>query len=81
MTEKKTTKVNKVSAKKITVANKPKAKVIAQKEEVFPAIDAANIIGLSDFDFLTIKKVKKIDNGTLISISDMQKYYDEIIRR
>lgn len=76
MTEKK--KTTKKAAPKMAIAPKVKAKV-AVKEDVYPAISVAKIIGLSDFDFLTIKNQKKINDGTLLSIAQMQEYYDEII--
>ena len=76
MTEKK--KTTKKAAPKIAITPKVKAKVAA-KEDVYPAISVAKIIGLSDFDFLTIKNQKKINDGTLLSIAQMQEYYEEII--
>lgn len=76
MTEKK--KTTKKAAPKIAITPKVKAKV-AVKEDVYPAISVAKIIGLSDFDFLTIKNQKNINDGTLLTIAQMQEYYDEII--
>lgn len=88
MTEKKktaktTTNVaNKAKAKPATTISKkeePKEEIVMKKESLFPAVEAANIIGLSGFDFHMIKKAKKIDNGKLISLSKMQEYYKEVI--
>lgn len=76
MTEKK--KTTKKAAPKMAITPKVKAKV-AVKEDVYPAISVAKIIGLSDFDFLTIKNQKNINDGTLLTIAQMQEYYDEII--
>lgn len=78
MTEKK--KTTKKTVTKAIATPKVKAKApIAVKEDVYPAINVAKIIGLSDFDFLTIKNKKGINDGSLLSIAQMQEYYDEII--
>lgn len=86
MTEKKktaktTTNVaNKAKAKSATTISKePKEEIVMKKESLFPAVEAASIIGLSGFDFHMIKKAKKIDDGKLMSLSKMQEYYKEII--
>lgn len=77
MTEKK--KTTKKTTTRVTATPKVQAPVIAKKEEVYPAIDVAHIIGMSDFDFLIIKRQKGINDGTLLSITQMQEYYDESI--
>ena len=76
MTEKK--KTTKKAAPKIAITPKVKAKV-AVKEDVYPAISVAKIIGLSDFDFLTIKNQKKIKiNKEKCDNSNIDNYYAKI---
>lgn len=87
MTEKKktaktTTNVaNKAKAKSATTISKeePKEEIVMKKESLFPAVEAANIIGLSSFDFYMIKKAKKINDGKFVSLPKMQEYYKEVI--
>ena len=68
---------------KKTVAKKAQANVRAsapvQQVDVYPAIDIANIFGISDFAFYMIKEAKKINDGTLMTMSQFQKYYKEIV--
>ena len=76
MTEKKKT-IKKPT--KLSAAPKAKKPVVEKREDVYTAIDVARIIGLSKFDFFRIKQEKNIDDGSLVSISTMQKYYKEVI--
>lgn len=56
-----------------------KAPVAVQQEDVYPAISIANIFGISDFAFYMIKEAKGINDGTLLTTSQFQKYYKEIV--
>ena len=76
MTEKK--KTTKKATKRVVAAPKVQAPVVETKEDVFPAIEVAKIIGLSDFVFFRIKKQYNINDGTLVSISQMQEYFTQI---
>ena len=58
-----------------------KAKAPVLQEDVYPAINIANIFGLSDFAFYMIKEAKGINDGTLITMSEFEKYIKEVIRR
>lgn len=78
MTEKK--KTTKKTTARVVAAPKAQAPVIEHKEDVFPAIEVAEIIGLSDFDFLIVKNRKGINDGTLLSITTMQEYAQEVIK-
>lgn len=78
MTEKK--KTTKKTTARVAAAPKVQAPVIEHREDVFPAIEVAEIIGLSDFDFLTIKNKKGITDGTLLSITQMQEYIQKVIK-
>ena len=50
-----------------------------QQEDVYPAINIANIFGISDFAFYMIKEAKGIKDGTLLTTSQFQKYYKDIV--
>ena len=76
MTEKKK-ETKKTAAKKAQANTKALAPV--QQEDVYPAINIANIFGISDFAFYMIKEAKGIDDGTLMTMSQFQKYYKEIV--
>lgn len=77
--KKETKKAGLAKAKKVQTNNQAKAPVL--QEEVYPAINIANIYGLSDFAFYMIKSEKNINDGTLMTISEFEKYMKEVIRR
>ena len=56
-----------------------KAKAPVQKEEVYPAISIANIFGIPSFAFYMIKEAKNINDGTLLTMSEFQRYYNEVV--
>ena len=56
-----------------------KAPAPVQQEDVYPAINIANIFGISDFAFYMIKEAKGINDGTLLTASQFQKYYKDIV--
>lgn len=72
-TKKTVAKVNRVQAN--TQAAAP------VQEDVYPAINIANIYGLSEFAFFMIKDAKGINDGTLITMSEFERYVNEVIRR
>ena len=72
-TKKTVAKVNRVQAN--TQATAP------VQEDVYPAINIANIYGLSEFAFFMIKDAKGINDGTLITMSEFERYVNEVIRR
>lgn len=68
---------------KKTVAKRAKANTKApapvKQEDVYPAISIANIFGISDFAFYMIKEAKGINDGTLLTTDEFQKYYQEVV--
>lgn len=72
-TKKTVAKVNRVQANTQAVA--------PVQEDVYPAINIANIYGLSEFAFFMIKDAKGINDGTLITMSEFERYVNEVIRR
>ena len=89
MAEKKK-ETKKADAKKIvpTKAKAPvkaiantKANAPVKQEEVYPAINIANTYGIPSFDFYMVKEAKGINDDTLITISEFQRYLKEVIRR
>lgn len=72
MTEKKKEeKTKKAAAKKVVLPPKTKAKVLV-KEDVYPAIEIAKLLGISDYAFLMIKKAAGINDGTLLTITEFK---------
>lgn len=55
------------------------AKAPVQQEDVYPAINLAQMYGVSDFAFYMIKKAKNIDEGTLITMDAFKQYYNEVV--
>ena len=76
MVEKKDDSKIKKVVKKTTSQEAPKP-----VEQKYFAEDLANGMGISSYDFFLIKRVARIQNGTLITRSEMQKLYNKIIRR
>lgn len=62
--------------KKVTPA-KPAKKI----EQQYFAKDLADRMGVSSFDYLLIKRQNNIKDDTPVTASEMQKMYNEIIRR
>ena len=75
--EKKETKKTVVKPQKAQANTQAQAPVL--KEDVYPAINIANIFGISDFAFYMIKEAKGINDGTLLTMNQFQKYYEEIV--
>ena len=73
--------VSKVPKKVNKVQANTQAKAPVLQEDVYPAINIANIYGLSDFAFYMIKDAKGIDDNTLITMSQFERYVKEVIRR
>lgn len=57
------------------------AKAQVKKEDVYPAIQIAQTFGIPDFAFYMIKEAKKINDGSLMTVSQFQKYYNEVVGR
>lgn len=73
---------NKIVSKKNTkVQSNTQSSAPVFKEDVYPAINIANIYGLSDFAFYMIKNEKNINDGTLMTMSEFERYMKEVIRR
>jgi len=75
MAEKKK-EIKKIEKKAITA---PKALSPAIQEDVYPAIQIVEILGISSFEFFMIKRAKNIDDGTLLTMSKFQKFYQEVV--
>ena len=80
MAEKKK-EIKKTAAKKaqIKVQANTQAKAPVQQENVYPAINIAEMYGVSDFAFYMIKKAKNINEGTLITMDTFKQYYNEVV--
>lgn len=80
MAEKKK-ETKKTTAKKvpIKVQANTQAKAPVQQEDVYPAINIAEMYGVSDFAFYMIKKAKNINEGTLITMDTFKQYYNEVV--
>jgi len=50
-------------------------------EQQFFAKDLADKMGIASFDFLLIKREAGIEDGSSITMSEMKKLYDKIIKR
>lgn len=70
-----------VSAKAQRVQTNTQAQAPVLQEDVYPAINIANIYGLSEFAFFMIKDAKGINDGTLMTMSEFERYVNEVIRR
>ena len=57
----------------------PKAPSPVAQEDVYPAIQIAEILGVSSFDFFIVKRAKNIDDDTLLTMSKFQKFYQEAV--
>lgn len=49
------------------------------KEDLYPAVQLAEILGISSFDFFMIKDTKNINDGTLLTMTEFQKLYQKIV--
>ena len=76
MAEKKK-ETKKTVAKRAQTNTQAKAPVV--QEDVYPAINIANIFGISDFAFYMIKEAKGINDGSLMTMSEFQRYYQEVV--
>ena len=65
----------------IKAQSNTKAKAPVKQEEVYPAINIANTYGIPSFDFYMIKEAKGINDNTLLTIAEFQRYHQEVIRR
>ena len=79
MTEKKKETKKTVAKKAVKAEANTQAQAPVQQEDVYPAINIANIFGISDFAFYMIKEAKGINDGSLMTMSEFQRYYQEII--
>ena len=82
--KKKETKKTTAKAKDITLKSKRlqgnvQAKAQVKEEDVYPAISIAKTFGIPDFAFYMIKEAKNLNDGSLITMSQFQKYYNEIV--
>jgi hypothetical protein len=80
MTEKKK-EVKKTVAKKAPAKMQAntRAQASVKKEKVYPAINIANTYGISSFDFYMIKEQNNINDDSLLTIKQFQKYYQKIL--
>ena len=71
----------KTDAKKISIRAQAntQAKAPVKQEDVYPAINLAQMYGVSEFAFFMIKKAKNIDEGTLITMAAFKQYYNEVV--
>ena len=76
MVEKKDDSKIKKVVKKTTPQEAPKP-----VEQKYFAEDLANRMGIGSYDFFLIKRAARIQNGTPITRSEMQKLYNEVIGR
>lgn len=74
MAEKKDSKIKKATKKVAPKAQKP-------AEPKYFAKDLAERMGIERFDFLLIKREANIEDGSLITMSEMQELYNKVIRR
>ena len=75
MAEKKK-EIKKTEKKAIAVLKAPSPVI---QEDVYPAIQIAEILGISSFDFFIMKRAKNIDDDTLLTTSKFQKLYQEAV--
>ena len=52
-----------------------RAKASVKKEEVYPAVQIAEMFGISDFVFYMIKEANNLNDGSLLTVSEFQKYH------
>ena len=57
----------------------PKAPSPIIQEDVYPAVQIAEILGISSFDFFIMKRAKNINDDTLLTTSKFQKFYQEAV--
>ena len=74
--DKKTKKVTKKKSKKVT-----KAETSKPVEQKYFAKDLAEKMGIDNYTFLLMKRDANIEDGSTITMSEMQKLYDKIARR
>lgn len=80
MAEKKK-ETKKTVAKKVPVRAQAntKAKAPVKQEEVYPAINIAKTFGIPSFAFFMMKEAKNFNDGSLMTISEFQKCYQEVV--
>lgn len=75
MAEKK--KEIKKTEKKATIAQRAPSPVT--QEDVYPAIQIAEIFGVSSFDFFMMKNAQDLNDSTLLTMTEFQKLYQKTI--
>lgn len=75
MVEKKDSKIKKTTPR--VVQSKPSKPV----EQKYFAEDLASRMGIDSFEFLLIKREAGLENGSTITMSEMQELYNKVIRR
>lgn len=78
--KKKEEKTKKTATKKAVSLPKTKAKVLV-KEDTYPAIEIAELLGMSQFAFYIMKKEANIDDGSFLTISEFQELKKQTIGR
>lgn len=49
------------------------------QEDLYPAVQIAEILGISSFDFFMMKRAKNLNDSTLLTMSKFQKIYQEAV--
>jgi len=81
MAEKKEKKESKkVAAKKVVLPPKAKAKTLV-REDVYPAVEIAKTLGVSQFAFHIIKREAGITDDSFLTITEFQALQKRIIGR
>ena len=70
-------KETKKSVKKTKAIVQPPLAVV--QEDIYPAVQIAEILGIASFDFFMIKNAKNIEDSTLLTMTEFQKLYKEAI--
>lgn len=73
-----TKKEEKETIKKKEVVSKVKPTRVLVKEDVYPAIEIAQILDISSFDLFRMRQELSITDGTYLTISEFQKLYQQI---
>ena len=78
--KKKEEKAKKAATKKVVIPPKAKPKVIV-KEDMYPAIEIAETLGISQYAFHIIKRKANIQDNTFLTIKEFEALRNKIIGR
>ena len=74
-------KKNIKTEKKIKIAPSQPEPTILVKEDAYPAIEIAEMLNVSSFDFFRLKQDAGINENSFLTVSEFTDIYNKIIKR